>query len=103
MEAEQKKTPIKNRFMADLLKEDNPAGVVAGDRAQQTNPAPSDRQVIIHACQEVYMKPLQKADGEVMRIVAGERAQQTNPAPSDHQVTQIEEVVRKARQSAGKA
>ena len=39
MEAEQKKTPIKNQFMADLLKEDTPTGVVAGDRAQETNPA----------------------------------------------------------------
>ena len=45
MEAEQKKTPIKNQFMADLLKEDTPTGVVAGDRAQETNPAQSNAKV----------------------------------------------------------
>ena len=45
MEAEQKKEPIKEPFMAELLKEDAPSGVVAGDRAQQTNPAPTNQQV----------------------------------------------------------
>ena len=45
MEAEQKKTPIKNQFMAELLKEDTPTGVVAGDRAQETNPAQGGAQV----------------------------------------------------------
>ncbi len=44
MEAEQKKQPIKDAFMADLLKEDAPSGVVAGDRAKQTNPADSQVQ-----------------------------------------------------------
>jgi hypothetical protein len=44
MEAEQKKQPISDPFMAELLKEDAPSGVVAGDRAQQTNPAPADSQ-----------------------------------------------------------
>jgi hypothetical protein len=44
MEAEQKKTKIRDPFMADLLKEDEPTGVVAGDRAQQTNPAQANAQ-----------------------------------------------------------
>lgn len=53
MEAEQKKTSIKDPFMAELLKEAEPTGVVAGDRAKQTNPTPTDGKARNFVCRSL--------------------------------------------------
>lgn len=90
MEAEQHKTPIKNQFMADLLKEDTPTGVVAGDRAQETNPAQSN-------AKETDAEKQRKAEqGEPQVITAKDGTQlleqRARPGSSSAQVAATGEV-----------